>query len=338
MSQATRYIDMTGEDGVTIVDEHGNTIQTRTAGVTVQDSFGNSVTTTSTGVTVTGVSTALVQAPAATLKGTTTATVQAPTANLKGGALANVNGSLVMIGTGGAGNLNNLPTAQLTLFNNYVASGPSALVSNPLATPAAAAQTATTNVVAGLPALVAGGYITLTDQTNITAALTGAGGYSSSVTSLNNYTSVMSGTTSATSVQPTLPGLMGMANTLDGPLAGTYGSASSLLPGITAPFSTGGPALATQTTFLNGTLSGLTLGTLTPTVLISTAGGYVTSNAAITSTSLSNFNSVQAQINQGSGFLGFAGLAQNSNPAFQTVLAGVMSPSTTSTLQGVVFT
>lgn len=53
MTAAKRYIDMTGPDGITIYDEHGNTITTRAAGVTILDNFGNIIETESTGFTVT---------------------------------------------------------------------------------------------------------------------------------------------------------------------------------------------------------------------------------------------------------------------------------------------
>lgn len=273
----------------------------------------------------------------ASISATASATVSSSgQASLSGGALASVRAAMVTLGVGSAGNLNQLPAPQSALWSSFQSSGASALLNNPVASSISAATSSVSSVVSSLPNLVATNVITQLDATNITAALTGSGGLSSTLSAFQSHTDLLSGISLPTANVPSLSSLAGMAGSLDTFTGGTFGSASSLIPTMTTAL-TGGPiAVGGATSFLNGVVSGLTNGTLTPSSVISQVTSHASSITGIQVSDISSYTNVQADINKASSFLGTVGISQNTNPAISSLMGQVTNPATLATMKSIV--
>ena len=257
-------------------------------------------------------------------------------AKLSASSVATVSAPLVMLGPGG-GNVATMPAPARTLLTNYSASGPSAALTNPVAGNTSSLNTLLTGstITTGLAGLVTGGTITLTDQTNITAALTGSNSLLTANTALTDHTNRLSGLLQpTTAAQPFLNGVIGLGAGLDYLAGGFFGSSATALPTMTTGLSSGSAITAAQT-YAAGIVAALTALTVTPAQVITALNGYRDTLNGYVSADTAAYGSAQTNITTAGNFLGLAANAKNTLPAVQTLMSKVASAGTIATLQTV---
>lgn len=250
-----------------------------------------------------------------------------------------VSGSYVMLGQGSAGNLAQLPGDAGALFDSYMAGG--SAMQNPVSAELSQLSDAIVDpqIETDLDALVADNTITAQDKIDILESLEGdgitPGGLADAATKLTDHTNLLSGvTTTLSATIPQFDRVVGLAGSLDNVVGGAFGAAEDLVESVTSGLSAT-PLVTAAKEYVSGFTGLLAAGTATVSDVISSITDHANTLKNVVTSDTNNYNALQNQITKASGFLGAVSSAKSPNPAVQSLVGKVMSPSTIDALKSV---